>query len=51
VIRIFAALAYLSRMRKVTFDRVSRRAEPKFLPGPHDGYRLIVQREGKRVRR
>src|SRR5260370_36888729 len=36
-IRIFAALAYLSRMRKVAFDRVSRRAEPKFLPGRHDG--------------
>jgi ATP-dependent DNA ligase len=38
-------------------NHASRRAEPKLPPGQtgfheikHDGYRLIVQREGKRVR-
>jgi hypothetical protein len=45
-------------MRKPAFEPcASRRAEPKFSGGPdwihkikHDGYRLFVQREGKRGR-
>jgi ATP-dependent DNA ligase len=41
----------------MSISRAFQRAAPKSRPGPdwlheikHDGYRLIVQREGKRVR-
>jgi bifunctional non-homologous end joining protein LigD len=44
-------------MPKYRSNRACRRAEPKFPPArigfheiKYDGYRLIVQREGKRVR-
>ena len=57
MIRILAAGAYLSGMRKTAFEPCIPTRGTKVPPGPewiheikHDGYRLIVQREGKRVR-
>jgi bifunctional non-homologous end joining protein LigD len=51
------AVAYLSRMRKSAFDPCIPTRGTKVPDRPdwfheikHDGYRLIVQREGKRVR-
>src|SRR5260370_37140914 len=55
--RIFACLAYLGPMRKVAFEPCIPTRGTKVPTGPdwfheikHDGYRLIVQREGKRLR-
>ncbi len=49
--------AYLCLMLKSPFEPCSRRPEPRFRNSKnwlheikHDGYRLIVQRDGKRVR-
>jgi bifunctional non-homologous end joining protein LigD len=57
LIRIFGPLAYLSRMRKSKFEPCIPTRGTEVPAGPdwlhevkHDGYRLIVQREGKRVR-
>jgi bifunctional non-homologous end joining protein LigD len=57
IIRIFACLAYLSATRKLPFEPCIPTRGTKVPSGPdwiheikHDGYRLIVQREGGRVR-
>jgi len=56
-IRISGALAYLSRMRTSAFEPCIPTRGTKVPAGPdwyhevkQDGYRLIVQRDGKRVR-
>ena len=56
-IRFLAVIAYLSRMRNTAFDPCIPTRGTKVPDRPdwlheikHDGYRLIIQREGKRVR-
>ena len=56
-IRFLPVIAYLSRMRKTAFDPCIPTRGTKVPNRPdwlyeikHDGYRLIVQREGNRVR-
>jgi len=55
--RNFAPLTYLTSMPKIPFEPCIPTPGTKVPAGPewfheikHDGYRLIVQREGKRVR-
>src|SRR5947208_7231565 len=55
--RISSTFAYLSRMRAAAFDPCMPTPGTKVANRPewlheikHDGYRLIVQREGKRIR-
>jgi len=55
LIRIFALRRLLSGMRKVAFEPCVPTRGTQVPAGPwdeikHDGYRLIIQREGKRVR-